>query len=133
MIQLTNTGEQTLQPGQSATFDTVVLKTGCSETHRLNSGLVRVKGGGCYEVSFSANITGTAAGPVQLSIELDGEPMPETTIINSIGTAGYLENVATSTIFRTCCGCCARLSVANTGTSVVTVGAGPSLSVKRVA
>ena len=133
MIQLTNTGEQTLQPGQSATFDTVVLKTGCSETHRLNSGLVRVKGGGCYEVSFSANITGTAAGPVQLSIELDGEPMPETTIVNSIGTAGDLENAATSTIFRTCCGCCARLTVANTGTSVVTVGAGPSLSVKRVA
>ena len=134
MIELSNTSEQTLTPGQSLTFDTVILKTGCAEAHRTNSGIVTLRADcAIYEVHFAANLSGTATGPVQLSITLDGEPLPETTMINTVGTAGDLDNVATATLIRTGCGCCGRVNVANTGTSDVVVGANPALFIKRVA
>lgn len=134
MIELSNTSEQTLTPGQSLTFDTVILKTGCAEAHRTNSGIVTLRADcAIYEVHFAANLSGTAAGPVQLSITLDGEPLPETTMINTVSTAGDLDNAATTTLIRTGCGCCGRVSVTNTGTSDVVVGANPALFVKRVA
>lgn len=134
MIELSNTSEQTLTPSQSLTFDTVILKTGCAEAHRTNSGIVTLRADcAIYEVHFAANLSGTAAGPVQLSIALDGEPLPETTMINTVSTAGDLDNAATATLIRTGCGCCGRVSVTNTGTSDVVVGANPALFVKRVA
>lgn len=134
MIELSSTSEQTLTPGQSLTFDTVILKTGCAEAHRTNSGIVILRADcAIYEVHFAANLSGTAAGPVQLSITLDGEPLPETTMINTVSTAGDLDNAATATLIRTGCGCCGRVSVTNTGTSDVVVGANPALFVKRVA
>ena len=134
MIELSNTTAQTLQPGQSLTFDTVILRSGCGEAHRKNSGIVTLRAScATYEAHFAANVTGTAAGPVQLAIALDGEPLPETTMIASVAAAGDLDNVATATLVRTGCGCCPRLSVVNSGTVPVTVGANPSFFVKRVA
>lgn len=134
MIQLTNTAAQTLAPGQALTFDTVILRSGCGEAHRKNSGIVTLRAScATYEAHFAASVTGTAAGPVQLAIALDGEPLPETTMIASVATAGDLGNVATATLVRTGCGCCPRLSVVNSGTAPVTVGANPAFFVKRVA
>lgn len=133
MIEVSNSAAQTIQPGQSLTFDTNVLKTGCDTSHRLNSGTVTLKAKcAIYELHFSANISSTAAGTAQLAISLDGEPLPETTMINSIGTAGDPENAATSTLVRTDGCCCGRISVTNTGTNPVIVSASPSLFVKRV-
>lgn len=134
MVELSNTTVQTIQPGQSLTFDTVILRSGCGEAHRKNSGIVTLRAScATYEAHFAANVTGTAAGPVQLAIALDGEPLPETTMIATVGTAGDLDNVATATLVRTGCGCCPRLSVVNSGTAPVTVGANPAFFVKRVA
>ena len=39
MIILSNSVAQTLAPGQSATFDTIILKTGKAECFRRNTGL----------------------------------------------------------------------------------------------
>ena len=133
MIELSNTTAQTLTPGQALTFDTVILNTGCGECHRANSGIITLRKIGIYEVHFSANISATTAGTAQLAIELDGEPLLETTMINSIGTAGDPDNAATSTLVRTCAGCCGRLTVVNTGTSDVVVSPNPAFYVKRVA
>lgn len=133
MIELSNTAAQTLTPGQSLTFDTVILKCGCDEAHRLNSGIVTVQHKGVYEVHFAANISGTAVGPVQLSVLLDGEPLPETTMISTVTTAEDQNNVATATLVKVGCGCCGKLTVSNTGTSDVVVGANPAFFVKRVA
>lgn len=134
MIELSNTTAQTVAPGQSLTFNTVILKSGCAEAHRTNSGIVTLRADcAIYEVHFSANISGTAAGPVQLAIELDGEPLAETTMISTVTTAADPNNVATSTLVKTGCGCCGRLTVVNTGTSDVVVSANPAFYVKRVA
>ena len=134
MIELSNTAAQTIAPGQSLTFDTVLLKTGCAEAHRTNSGIITLKADcAVYEIHFAANISATAAGTAQLAISLDGEPLLETTMINSISTAGDPDNAATATLVKTGCGCCGKISVTNTGTTSVIVSANPALFVKRVA
>ena len=134
MIELSNTSAQTLPPGQALTFDSETLRSGCAETHRAGSGIVTLRANcAIYEAHFAANVTGTAAGPVQLAIALDGEPLPEATMISTVTTAADLNNVATATLIRTGCGCCGRVSVVNTGTSDVVVSAGAALFVKRVA
>ena len=134
MIELSNTAAQTIAPGQSLTFDTVLLKTGCAEAHRTNSSIVTLKADcAVYEIHFAANISATAAGTAQLAISLDGEPLVETTMINTISTAGDPDNAATATLVKTGCGCCGKISVTNTGTTSVIVSANPALFVKRVA
>ena len=134
MIELSNTTAQTLAPGQSLTFDTVILNTGCGECHRKNSGVVTLRKIGIYEIHFSGNISATAAGQAELVIELDGEPLNETFMTNAIGTAGDLENASTATLVRTCASCCGRLTVTNPSTTQSTiVGANPSFYIKRVA
>ena len=134
MIELSNTAAQTIAPGQSLTFDTVLLKTGCAEAHRSNSGIVTLKADcAVYEIHFAANISATAAGTAQLAISLDGEPLIETTMINTISTAGDPDNAATATLVKTGCGCCGKISITNTGTTSVIVSANPALFVKRVA
>lgn len=134
MIELSNTAAQTIAPGQSLTFDTVLLKTGCAEAHRSNSGIITLKADcAVYEIHFAANISATAAGAAQLAISLDGEPLNETTMINTIATAGDPDNAATATLVKTGCGCCGKISVTNTGTTSVIVSANPALFVKRVA
>ena len=134
MIELSNTAAQTIAPGQSLTFDTVLLKTGCAEAHRSNSGIVTLKADcAVYEIHFAANISATAAGTAQLAISLDGEPLVETTMINTISTEGDPDNAATATLVKTGCGCCGKISVTNTGTTSVIVSANPALFVKRVA
>lgn len=134
MIELSNTMTQTINPGQALTFDATILKTGCAEAHRTNSGIVTLRADcAIYEVHFAANVSGTAAGPVQLAIALDGEPLVETTMISTVAAAGDLNNVATATLVKTGCGCCGRITVVNNGLSIVVVGANPALFVKRVA
>ena len=134
MIELSNTSAQTLSPGQALTFDSEVLRSGCAEAHRTGSGIVTLRADcAIYEVHFAANVSGTAAGPVQLSLELDGEPLSEATMISTVTTAADPSNVATATLIRTGCGCCGRVNVVNTGTSDVVVSAGAALFVKRVA
>lgn len=134
MIELSNTTAQTIAPGQPLTFDSVLLRSGISESHRPNSSIVTLKAKcSIYEVHFAANIAGTAAGPIQLSIALDGEPLAETTMIATPAAAGDATNVATATLIRTDCNCCGRVTVVNTGVSDVIVSPNPALFVKRVA
>ena len=133
MIELSNTTAQTVAAGQALTFNAVVLNTGCGEFHRENSGIITLRKIGIYEVHFSANIAGTAAGPIQLVIELDGEPLTETTMISTPTAAADANNVATATLVRTYCGCCGRVNVVNNGTSDVVVSPNPAFYVKRVA
>lgn len=133
MIELSTTSAQTISPGQAITFDNVVLKTGCAESHRNGSSVLTLKAKcAVYEVHFAANVSGTAAGPVQLSISLDGEPLTEATVISTVTTAADPNAVATATLVKTDCGCCSRLSIVNSGTSDVVVSAGANVFTKRV-
>ena len=53
-------------------------------------------------------------------------------MISTTAAAGNLNNVAKTVGVRNCCGDYDRVTIVNTGTSTVTVGAGASLFIKRV-
>lgn len=135
MLLLSNSNAQTLGPGQSMTFDTVILHTGCAECHRKNSGSIILKmRNAIYEIGFNANIgANTAAEEASLAISFDGAPLLETRMISTTITVGDLNNVACSTLIPTECCCGGSITVTNVGTTTVTVGAYPRLSVKRSA
>lgn len=134
MIELTNTAAQTIQPGQAVTFDKVLLHTGCGEcfTRRANNS-VKLRNNAVYEVSFSGNIAGTAAGVVQLAIALGGQALPETVMVSTPAAANTFNNVSTGTLIKDCCCDVDRISVVNTGTTPVLLSANMNLRVKRVA
>lgn len=134
MIVLSNTTAQTLQPGQAITFNNKILHTGCGECHRANTSSVKMRANGIYVATFSGNIGGaTAATPVQLSIQVGGETLPETTMISVPAAANDLNNVSATTILRNCCGDYDRLTVVNTGTVPVIVDANTAFAIRRVA
>ncbi len=131
MIELSNTTEQTIQPGQSIIFDEVILRAGCCECHRKNTGSVKLRNNGIYAISFAGNIGGeTAATPVQLSFSLGGSTLPETTMISVPAAVADRNNVATSTRLKNCCGDYDRISVTNTGTVPVIVAPNSSFIVE---
>lgn len=131
MIVLSNSTEQTLTPGQSITFDLVKLHTGCGECHRAGTSSVKLRCNGVYDVSFAGNIGGTVVGPIQLVIELGGDPLTETTMISTPSAVGDLNNVASGTYVKNCCGDYDRITVTNNGTSDVVVGANSVLKIGR--
>lgn len=123
MIVLSNSTEQTLQPGQSLIFDVVRHRSGCGECHRPESASVKLKANGMYDISFNANIASEATGVVQLSIQLGNETLPETTMISTPAAANQFNNVSASTEVKNCCCDYDRLTVVNTGTTAVIVNA----------
>lgn len=132
MLLLSNTAAQILQPGQTITFNNIISHTGCAECFRNNTGAVGLRARGIYEVSFHGNITSTATGEAQLAIALGSSPLLETTMTESIATAGNIANVGAETLINNCCGAFdGTLTVTNTGTIPVTVAANPSFLIAR--
>ena len=135
MIKLQTTTAQTLTPGQSLVF-TGIWQTGqckpCpAELFRNNSSSVALTANGIYEAKFSGNIGGTAAGPVQLSIQSSGNN--EFTMISTTAAAGDLNNVSADVPIYNVCGLANQITITNTGTVDVNVGIGAILFIKRVA
>lgn len=132
MILLSNTTEQTLTPGQSITFDDVILHSGCGECHRSNTNSVKLRANGLYDVDFHANIgTATAATPVQLQLTLGDDPLGETIMSNTPAGVDDRNNVGTSTAIKNCCGDYDRVRVTNTGVNNVIVAPGSALKISR--
>ena len=133
MIILTNNASLELAPGQSLTFNTDILHTGCAECHRSGSGAVMLRmQQAIYDVDFKANIGATAPGVANLTIFLNGSPMPETVMISTTAAAGDVNNVACNTGIRTCCCGPETVTIVNNGETTVTVEE-PLLKIKRVA
>lgn len=134
MIVLSNSVAQTLAPGQSATFDTIILHTGNAECFRNNSGAVRLRcRNAIYDTHFGANIGAVAPGTAQIAIGFDGTPLLETTMIHETTTAGDLDSVSRDTAVNTCCCDGGAITIINTGTNEITIGANPVLYIRRVA
>lgn len=135
MIELSNMNAQVLAAGQSVTFDTVLLHTGCAECHRSNSSVINLtQRNAIYEISYNANIGTVAAGTGEISVTIDGDTLGGTTAIVNTITAGNLTNVSASRWLKTCC-CRVPNSVllTNTGTTDINIGEKPRFSIKRIA
>lgn len=135
MISLSNTTVQTIPAGQSLTFNTTLMKTGCAECHRKGTGSVKLCAKcGIYQVYFSANVTGATAGDViQLALAIGGDVIPASTMIYTAATANAVGEVSkVLPVSNTCCDY-DRITVANTGTTEAIIEANPILFIKRIA
>lgn len=135
MIVLSNSAEQTLNPGDSIIFDTVVMHTGRAEWHRDNTAPVKLcRQCAIYAVSFNGNIASTTAGDVlQLNVDASGAKLPETTMISTPAAETQFNNVAAQTRYTSCCCGYDALTVVNTGTTVITIAPNSSFAVNRLA
>lgn len=148
MIVLSNSAVEVIPVGGTVTFNLTVIHTGCdrngcggSEYHRQGSGAVRLRGRGnrcgqasIFDLSFYGNVTsGTAGTEVQLAMTIDGTPLAETAMIETIGTANSYQNLAARTYLKVCPGEDVTLSVTNTGTEPVTIDANAAFTARRIA
>lgn len=133
MIVLSNTTEQTVQPGQSIIFDEKITHCGNCECWRKGTGSVKLRCNGVYALAFSGNIGGeTAATPVQLALSLGtGATLSETTMISVPAAVADRNNVSTQTRLKNCCGDYDRVSVVNTGTVPVVVAANSAFVIEK--
>ncbi len=133
MIILTNNASLVLNPGQSLTFDTKILHTGCAECFRIGCGAVILRmEWAIYEVNFSADIGATAEGTAQIAIAVNGSALPETTMTSTTAAAGDLNNVAKITAVQTCCCGPETITIVNTGETSINI-ANTCRFIKRVA
>lgn len=133
MLLLTNSAEQTVQPGAEVVYNVIVMSTGCAECTLRGTGLVKMKASGIYLVSFGANVTGDTAGtPVQLAFRLGGSAIyPGTDMIYTPAAANAFGNVS-KTVHITNRNCMVdTISVVNTGTTPIIIGANPSFDIRR--
>lgn len=133
MIKLTNLTAQTVQPGQSVTFSTIMKRSGCAECFRLGTGSVKLcKRPATYEAYFQANATTEAVGVVQLSFALAGDTLPESTVVRQITTANAFDSISLQDLISVNCCDFDRLTVTNTGAVPVVISTNPLLYIKRV-
>ena len=81
--------------------------------HSEGSPIYKILEGGLYEVTFNANVTSETAGPVALSLLMDGLPVPGATVIETVVTPGDYSNVAFTKKIKICCRGDASLTVAS--------------------
>lgn len=130
MVQLSNSAEIILQPGEIATFDKILINSGSCTCINTVSPSIKMTSKNTYVIHFSGNVTGaTAATPVQLAFNIGGTVVPATTIISTPTAAGDFNNIAKTFYYNNCCCDCDRVSVVNSGTSPVTIGANAVFSV----
>lgn len=136
MIILTNSSSLTLGPGQSATFDTVIMCTkGGAECHRPGSGAVQlVVRNAIYTVAAGGNIGATEVGAANLAVYLNGSPMPEMIMNSATAAVGDTNNVFRETRVRTCCACNVAevVTLVNNGETTIVLE-NPILAIGRVA
>lgn len=133
MVVLSNTTEQTLQPGQALTFDRLVTHSGCGECARSGGPVSLRFGNSTYRVAWHGNVTGaTAALPVELSIAVGGAPLAETEMIYTPTAANAVGNVGTETYIQTC-SAGNSITVTNTGENPIIVSPNSALTVIRTA
>lgn len=128
MIVLSNTTRQTVKPGESITFNHVVLHTGTGECHKAKSDFIRMKqSGGIYEISFSCNARVIDDGVGQLYLSVNNDSMLET---NMRVSNDQFTNVSSRTAIKNTEA--DLLTVTNTGNTDIEIDMGPSFFVKRV-
>ena len=139
-MEVTATALQTVLTGQNVLFSDSVTCGSCSIGWRQGSGLIFLRGIGqqCrarFKATFSGNIAvpaGGVAGPISLSLAINGEPVASTTMTVTPTAEAAFFNVAGAIFIDVPKGCCLQISVENISTQTIDVQ-NANLIVERVA
>ena len=134
---------QEVQPNQPVILNTSIACNRGYVLHRNESGIVTLRGivnnqFGCfarYQVTFNANIAvpedGTA-GPISVSLAIDGEPLLTSRAIVTPAAVDEYFNVTSTAIITVPRGCCFNVSVENTSESTdPTTTPAPAINVQN--
>lgn len=122
MAEFIATDLQTIESNQNVLFTHTSFCSGNSIIHREGSGLVTLRGitNQCrarFKVVFGANVatpTGGTEGPISIAIAINGEPVPNTTMIVTPIDAATFFNINRTLYIDVPAGCCSQISVKNT-------------------
>ena len=128
----TNDAIQTIQPGASAVFNTVVSNDDVGHVDGtgsfiLSGGPKRPQRCNCcnkqnckrYSVNFGANIavpTGETVGPISVALSVSGGTVPASTMIVTPAAVEEYFNISTDILVPIVCGCCQSVTVTNLST-----------------
>ena len=124
-MEITANALQTVAPNDVVVFTNTAVAGNPSTLHRSGSGLVSLRGltNQCrarFYVSFGANVALPAdadVAPISLAIAINGEPVGTSSMISTPGAVEEFNNISTSLFIDVAQGCCAQISVENTGTT----------------
>ena len=125
MVVYSNAAEQVVSPGQSLTL-TKLSYCNCDRRKDCYANTIpgaTVSGKGPFVAAFTGNVSSaTAAVPIELSIAVDGVPIPTSRMVTTPAAADALENISAVTGFsgNSCC-MSINVTVENTGTNPITV------------
>lgn len=139
-MEITANALQTVAPNGVVVFTNTASVGNSSIIHREGSGLVTLRGltNQCrarFRVTFGGNVALPAdatVAPISLAIAINGEPLVTSTMISTPGAVSEFNNVSRVVFLDVVAGCCAQISVENTGTTEVDVE-NASLIIERVA
>lgn len=134
MIQLSTTTVQTIQPGASVTFERIRYQSrrSCECFNEQVPESVKLCGKGVYFLSFQGTVTAQAAGDqLQLTMAVDGSPLPQTNMDVKPAAVGDLWTMASTTLYDNSCCDADRISIVNTGAAPVVLAPNATLSVIR--
>lgn len=128
MAEFTYNPVALVQPNQPVVLNTTIACNRGYVLHRNESGIVTLRGivnnpCGCfarYQVTFNGNIAvpeGGTAGPISVSLAIDGEPILTSRAIVTPAAVDEYFNVTSTAIITVPRGCCFNVSVENTSES----------------
>lgn len=112
---------QVVQPNQPVVLRTALACRCGLVMHRNESGIITLRGGNRYQVTFNANIAVPEDGtvqPISVALAIDGEPILTSRAIVTPAAVDEYFNVTSTDIVVVPCGCCLNVSVENTSESV---------------
>lgn len=123
---------QVVNAGSPVALDTAIACNRGYVYHRPESGILTLKGivncptasFATYQVTFNGNIAVPAdgtAGPISVSLAIDGEAIPTSQAIVTPTVVDAYFNVTSTAIIRIPRGCCFNISVENASTEAINV------------
>ena len=139
-MEITANTLQNVGVNQNVIFTETAVCGNNSIIYREGSGLVTLRGitNQCrarFKVFFSGNIaipTGGTVGAISLTVSIDGEPLPSTTMIVTPAAVNEFFNVSTGVYLNVPAGCCSKIAVTNSSTQDIDVQ-NANLIVERIA
>jgi hypothetical protein len=89
--------------------------------HRNGSGIITLKGGNRYEVTFNGNIAvpeGGTAAAIAVALAIDGEALQNSRAIATPAAVEQYFNVTSTAVITVPCGCCYTVALENVNAGV---------------
>lgn len=98
-VEILNSGTQEVSPDEEIIFLQTNYNTGISFSPRSDNFGVDIVATGVYKITFQGNITVAENQTIGLAISLNGEPLPQSEILQYVTTDGP-QSVMTTVIFK---------------------------------